>query len=330
MSVPIVTIFGGSGFIGRQVAQRMARAGWRVRVAVRRPEEAGFVRPYGFVGQVEPIQANIRDDASTRAAITGATAVVNCTGILSESGKQTFDALLDDGPARIARIAAETGVQSLVHVSAIGADSDSDSAYAAGKGRGEAAVQAAFPRAVILRPSVVFGDGDGFFNKFASMARISPVLPVVGPDAKFQPVYVGDVAEAAARAAAGVVPAGIYELGGPEVVSFRDILARILRIIDRRRLVLAVSTGVMRLPARFLDWVQRITGGLIANTAVTVDQLKLLEKDNVASGQYPGLAEIGIAPTTMDAVLDDYLYVYRPHGQYDEITASARNLRPRT
>jgi NADH dehydrogenase len=330
MSVPIVTIFGGSGFIGRQVAQRMARAGWRVRVAVRRPELAGFVRPYGFVGQVEPIQANIRDEASTRAAIVGATAVVNCTGILSQSGKQTFGAVLDEGPARIARLATEAGVESLVHISAIGADPASPSAYAAGKGRGEAAILAAFPAAVILRPSVVFGVGDSFFNKFASMARISPVVPIVGPETRFQPVYVGDVVEAAARAATGVVPAGIYELGGPETVTFREIMARILRIIERRRLLFAIPAAIARIPARILDFVQRITGGLVANTLVTNDQITLLAKDNVVSGKLPGLAEIGIAPTAMEAVLEDYLYVYRPHGQYAEITASARNLRPRT
>lgn len=329
MSVPIVTIFGGSGFIGRQVAQRMARAGWRVRVAVRRPDEAGFVRPYGFVGQVEPIQANIRDEASTRAAIVGATAVVNCTGILSESGKQTFSVLLDEGPARIARLASEAGVTSLVHLSAIGADPGSPSAYAAAKGRGEAAVLAAFPTAVILRPSVVFGVGDGFFNKFASMARLLPVVPVVGPDTRFQPVFVGDVAEAAARAAIGTVPPGTYELGGPETVTFRQVMARILEITDRRRLALAIPAGAARIPARILDFVQRMTGGLVANTLVTDDQITLLAKDNVASGKLPGFAEIGIAPTAMEAVLEDYLYVYRPHGQYDEITASARNLRPR-
>lgn len=330
MSVPIVTIFGGSGFIGRQVAQRMARAGWRVRVAVRRPDEAGFVRPYGFVGQVEPIQANIRDEASTRAAIVGATAVVNCTGILSPSGKQTFEAILDEGPARIARLAAEAGVTSLVHLSAIGANPDSASAYAAGKGRGEAAVLAAFPNAVILRPSVVFGDGDSFFNKFAAMARLLPIVPVVAPETRFQPVYVGDVAETAARGAVGTLPAGIYELGGPEVVSFRDIMARILKITDRRRLAFAIPPGLARIPAGLLDFVQRITGGLVANTVVTNDQITLLEHDNVISGKLPGLVEIGIVPTAMEAVLEDYLYVYRPHGQFDAITDSARNLRPRT
>lgn len=330
MSVPIVTIFGGSGFIGRQVAQRMARAGWRVRVAVRRPDEAGFVRTYGAVGQVEPVQANIRDEASTRAAIVGARAVVNCTGVLVESGRQTFGALLEEGPARIAQLAAEAGADRLVHLSAIGADPDSKSLYAAGKGRGEQAVLAAFPNAVILRPSVVFGPGDGFFNKFAAMARLFPVMPVVGADTKFQPVYVGDVAEAAARAAVGLVAPGVYELGGPEKVSFRKLIGRILEITDRKRLAIELPPRVARIPAALLDFAQKITGGLLPNTTITRDQVTLLGQDNVVSGKFPGLAEIGITPTAMDAVLETYLYAYRPHGQYDAITASARNLRPRT
>jgi uncharacterized protein YbjT (DUF2867 family) len=330
MSVPIVTIFGGSGFIGRYVAQQMARAGWRVRVAVRRPNEAHFVRPYGFVGQVEPIQANLRDEESTRRVIRGADAVVNCVGVLAEMGKQTFDALLDEGAARIARIAAEEGVDRLVHVSAIGADPASDSQYAAAKGRGEAAVRAAFPGAVILRPSVVFGAEDGFFNKFAAMARISPVLPLVGPDTRFQPVYVADVAAAAAAGATGAAGPGVYELGGPEVATFRELMQRMLKVIQRRRMIVALPFGVARMAAGFLDFMQRTTRGLFSNTVVTRDQLRQLGRDNVVAPGMPGLSELGIRPTAMDAVLESYLYAYRPHGQYDAMTASAGNLRPRT
>ena len=330
MPVPIVTIFGGSGFIGRYVAQRMARAGWRVRVAVRRPNEAHFVRPYGVVGQVEPIQANIRDEASTRRVIRGADAVVNCVGVLAEKGKQTFDALLDEGAARIARIAAEEGVGRLVHISAIGADPATDSQYAAAKGRGEAAVRAAFPGAVILRPSVVFGVEDGFFNKFAAMARISPVLPLVGPDTRFQPVYVADVAAAAAAAATGTAAPGVYELGGPEVATFRELMQRMLKIIHRRRLIVALPFGLARMMAGFLDFLPRVTCGLFTNSVVTRDQVRQLARDNVAAPEMPGLPELGIRPTAMDAVLESYLYAYRPHGQYDAMTASAGNLRPRT
>lgn len=327
MTVPVVTIFGGSGFIGRQVAQRMARAGWRVRVAVRRPEEAGFVRPYGFVGQVEPIQANIRDEASTRAAIAGADAVVNCVGILNEGGRQTFAAVLDEGAARIARLCAEEGVGRLVHVSAIGADPGSDSQYAAAKGRGEAAVAAHFPGATIFRPSIVFGDGDGFFNRLGAIARISPVMPIVGPDTRFQPIYVGDVAQALAAGVTGEAAAGVYELGGPEVATLRELAGRVLAITRRRRMIVTLPGWLARLQASTLDLVQRISGGLVTNGVLTRDQLLLLAHDNVVAPGARGVADLGIRPIEMEAVLASYLYCYRPHGQYDAITDSAQELR---
>lgn len=325
--VPIVTIFGGSGFIGRYVAQRMARAGWRVRVAVRRPDEAGFVRPYGTVGQVEPVQANIRDEASTRRAIAGADAVVNCVGILVASGKQQFETVVAEGAARIARIAAEEGVGRLVHVSAIGADPESPSVYARSKARAEADIQAAFPGAVILRPSIVFGTEDEFFNRFAGMTRFTPALPVIGPDTRFQPVYVDDVAKAAAKAVTEDVAPGIYELGGPEVATFRNLMERMLKVIERRRFVVAVPPGVARVQGRVLDFLQKATFGLWTNTLLTADQVALLQRDNVVSEGARGFAELGIEPVAMDAVLETYLYAHRPHGQYDAITASAENLR---
>lgn len=326
---PIVTIFGGSGFLGRYVTQRMARAGWRVRVAVRRPNEAHFVRTYGFVGQVEPIQANIRDDASTRRVMTGARAVVNCVGILVESGKQRFDDVQTHGAARVARIAAEEGVARLVQISAIGADADSDSRYARSKAAGEAAVRAAFPTAVILRPSIMFGAEDQFFNRFAAMARWSPVLPLVGADTRFQPVYVDDVAAAAAKAAIEEVPPGLYELGGPEIETFRALMQRMLAIIERRRVVLALPGGLARAQAAFLDGLQRLSSGLFTNHLLTQDQIRQLARDNVVAPEAWGFAELGITPTPMDAVLESYLYSYRVHGQYEAITASARNVRQR-
>jgi uncharacterized protein YbjT (DUF2867 family) len=327
MSVPLVTIFGGSGFLGRRIAQRMAQAGWRVRVAVRRPNEAGFVRPYGFVGQVEPIQANVRDEASTRRAITGATAVINCVGVLGESGKQTFAAIVDEGAVRVARLAAEEGVARLVHVSALGADSASDSAYARAKGDAEAGVCAAFPTAVILRPSILFGDGDGFFNRFAAMARMTPVMPLIGADTRFQPASVDDVAKAAEMAAVGRAAPGIYELGGPEVLSFRELIERVLAVIRRRRLLLTVPWGVAGVLAGVLDRLQRWTGGLFNNGVLTRDQLKLLRRDNVVSPGARTFADLGIVPTAMAAVLESYLYPYRPNGQYAEIQESAARMR---
>ena len=324
---PIVTIFGGSGFLGRYIAQRMARAGWRVRVAVRRPNEAIFVRTYGVVGQVMEYQANVRDDASVRAAIQGAHAVVNCVGILGESGRQTFAAVHAEGPARVARIAAEMGVGRLVQISAIGADPASASDYARTKAAGEAAVQAAFPAAVILRPSIMFGVEDGFFNRFATMARWSPVLPVVGPETKFQPVYVDDVAQAAALAVTTAVPAGVYELGGPEVATFRDLMLRLLAIIERRRVIIALPWRVARAQASFLDFLQRASFGLFTNSLLTRDQVKQLSRDNVVSPGAKGFADLGIAPTPMEVILPAYLWTNRPSGQYAAIKASARHLR---
>lgn len=313
---PFVTIFGGSGFIGRYVTQRMARAGWRIRVAVRRPNEALFVRPYGAVGQVEPVQANIRDEASTRRAIAGATVVVNCVGIMLEQGRQGFDAVQDEGAGRVARIAAEEGVARLVHISAIGADAASASLYARSKAAGEAAVSAAFPRAVILRPSVVFGVEDKFFNRFASMARFMPAVPLVGGGTRFQPVYVDDVAAAAEAAATRDVAPGVYELGGPEVATFRELMERMLGIIQRRRVLLPVPFGLARPLAATLDFAQRASFGLFANTVLTRDQVRLLARDNVVAEGARGFDALGIEPRAMDGLLASYLYAYRRTGQY--------------
>jgi uncharacterized protein YbjT (DUF2867 family) len=324
---PIVTIFGGSGFVGRYISQRMARAGWRVRVAVRRPNDANFVRTYGVVGQVEPVQANIRDDASVRRAIHGARAVVNCVGILVASGRQTFPAVQAEGAARVARIAAEERVERLVQISAIGADPDSESDYGRTKAEGEAAVRAAFPAAVILRPSIIFGIEDGFFNKFAAMSRWTPILPVVGPDIRFQPVYVDDVAQAAAKAVTEGIEPGIYELGGPEVATFRELLERMLVIIERRRWVVAIPFGLAELQGSLLDLLQRLSFGLFTNTLITRDQVALLADDNVVSPDARGLPELGITPTPMAAILESYLFAYRKSGQFAKIKASVAGLR---
>lgn len=324
----LVTIYGGSGFVGRYIARRLAKDGWRVRVAVRRPNEALFVRPFGSVGQVEPIACNIRDDASVRAAMRGADAVVNCVGILNGLGRNSFDAVQHEGAGRIARIAAEEDVTSLVHISAIGADVNSDAQYARSKGKGEAAVLAAFPGAVILRPSVIFGSEDQFFNRFAGMARFSPVLPLVGADTKLQPVYVDDVARAAVAGVDGKAAPGIYELGGPDVASFRDLVKMVLGVIRRRRLVIGMPSAIAGLGAMALDTVQSLTGGLIENRVLTRDQLRLLVKsDNVVASGAKGLADLGITPTAPLAVLPEYLWRYRPSGQYAAIKESAKTLR---
>ena len=323
----LVTIIGGSGFVGRYIARRMAKEGWRVRVAVRRPNEALFVKPYGTPGQVEPVACNIRDDASVRSVLAGADAVVNCVGVLNGVGKNTFDAVQAEGAGRVARIAASLGIARLVQISAIGADAQSDSDYARTKGQGEAAVLAAFPSAVILRPSIIFGTEDQFFNRFAAMTRMGPILPVVGANTRFQPVHVDDVAQAAVRGAIGAAAPGIYELGGPEVDTFRGLMGRMLKVIQRRRVVVNMPFFVARIMGFGFDMIQAVTLGLIENKMITRDQVKNLARDNVVSLGAKGLADLGITPTAMEAVLPEYLWRYRASGQYAAIKDSAKNLK---
>jgi len=320
----LVTIFGGSGFVGRYVARRLAKNGWRVRVAVRRPNEAMHVKPYGVPGQVEPVLCNIRDDASVASVMNGSDAVVNCVGILAEVGKNSFDAVQADGAARVARIAAEQGVGQMVHLSAIGADADSESDYARTKAEGEAAVVAAFPTAVVLRPSIIFGPEDDFFNRFAGM--MGPVLPLVGGETKFQPVYVDDVAQAAVLAVEGQAEPGIYELGGPDVRSMKELMHEMLSVIRRRKLIVNLPFFVGSLMGWSFDLVKKLSFGLIKGP-ITADQVKLLRKDNVVSDTSKGFADLGLTPSATEAVLPDYLWRFRPSGQYLAIKESAKNLR---
>ncbi len=321
----MVTIFGGSGFVGRYVARRLAKEGWRVRVAVRRPNEAIFVKPYGAVGQVEPVFCNIRDDDSVRAVLNGADAAVNCVGILAPNKKNTFDSVQADGAERVARISAEMGVETLTHISAIGADVESDSDYQRTKGEGEAGVLEHFPTATILRPSIVFGPEDEFFNRFASMATMGPVLPVIGAETKFQPVYVDDVAMAAVKGVNGEAH-GIYELGGPDVQTFRELMVEMLGVIRRRRLIVNVPFFAANIMATAFAVVSFCTAGLISGP-VTRDQVRNLSKDNTVSEDAKGLGDLGIKPTALEAILPSYLWRFRPSGQYDAIKESAKNLR---
>lgn len=321
----LVTIYGGSGFVGRYIARRMAKEGWRVRVAVRRPNEALFVKPYGSVGQVEPILCNIRDDASVAQAMSGADAVVNCVGILNQIGKNKFDAVQHEGAERIARLAAAAGIETMVHLSAIGADAEADSDYARTKALGEEGVLAHMPNALILRPSVIFGPEDDFFNRFADQARFGPILPIAGADTKFQPVYVDDVAQAAVKGILGEAT-GTYELGGPEVKSLRGLLQDMLSSIHRRRLIVNLPFFAAGLVAFGFDLLQTITLGLFTNSIVTRDQLRSLRNDNVVAADAKTLADLGIQETPMNSVLDSYLWRFRPSGQYDAIKNSAKNL----
>lgn len=323
----LVTIYGGSGFVGHNITRKLAEAGWRVRVAVRRPNEALFVRTYGTPGQVEPVPCNIRDEASTRAALQGASAVVNCVGTLDWRGRNQFAAVQAEGAGRIARLAAAEGVARMIHFSAIGADPEAPSRYGRSKAEGEARIRDAFPAAVILRPSAVFGPGDGLFERFASLARLGPVMLLPHARSRLQPVFVGDVAEAALSAATGDIAPGIIELGGPEVVTLRTVLRRTLRVIERRRLVLPVAAGLMRIPAFAFDMTEAVTFGLIRNRVLTRDQIAMLARDNVVSPGARTLDEFGITPRAMGPILPDYLWRFRPSGQYSAIKASARNLK---
>ena len=322
----LVTIYGGSGFLGRYIAWRMAKAGWRVRVAVRRPNEAVFVRTYGNVGQVEPVFCNIRDDASVQSVLMGADAVVNCVGTFDIRGKNNFQAIQADGAERVARLAAKEGVARMVQISAIGADKKSDSVYAQTKAKGEDAVLSHMPDAVILRPSVIFGPEDEFFNRFAAMTRLGPVLPVVGDKTKFQPVYVDNVAEAAAKAVTGEAEPGIYELGGPDVNTFRELMQEMLKVIRRRRLILNIPFWAANLMAFGMEALQMVTFGLF-KPQITRDQVRSLRTDNIVSGSAKGFSDLGIKPVATEAVLPDYLWRFRSGGQYQAIRDSARNLR---
>jgi len=311
----LVTIFGGSGFLGRHLTQALAKRGWRVRAAVRRPDLAGHLQPLGMVGQIHAVQANLRYPDSVARAVAGADAVVNLVGILHEGGRQTFSAVQAQGPRIVAEAAAKAGVESLVQVSAIGADANSPADYARSKAAGEAATLAAFPTAVIMRPSIVFGPEDQFFNRFADMARFLPFLPLIGGgETKFQPVYVGDVAEAISRALEGAAkPGATYELGGPEVKSFKALLEYILAITGRSRALVPLPFPVARLQASVME--------LLPSPMLTVDQVRMLETDNVVGEEAIAakrtLAGLGVTPTTIEAVVPGYLYRFRKHGQFE-------------
>ena len=310
MAQRLATVFGGSGFIGRYVVRNLARDGWLVRVAVRRPDEALFLKTAGVVGQVTPLAANLRDRASVAHAIVGADAVVNLVGILHESGRQRFQAVQAEGARMIAEEAARAGAARLVHVSAIGADANSGSSYARTKAEGEAAVRQAFPAATILRPSIVFGPEDDFFNRFGRMALLSPALPLIGGGrTRFQPVYVGDVADAIVTAIETPGTAGqLYELGGPKVYSFAELMRLLLDNLGRRRMLVPLPFPIASLMGSVMQ--------CLPNPQLTADQVKLLKRDNVVSEGANGLASLGITPTSVETILPTYLDRFRARSYY--------------
>jgi NADH dehydrogenase len=331
----LVTVFGGSGFLGRHVVRALAKRGYRIRVAVRRPDLSLFLQPLGRVGQIVAVQANLRYPDSIVRAVEGSDVVVNLVGILQETGKQSFLRLQADGAGEIARAAAAIGAP-LVHVSAIGADAHSPSVYARTKAQGEARVFEAGGDAVILRPSLVFGPGDSFFNRFASLARALPVLPLAGAQSRFQPVYVADVAEAVARAVEGRVPAGkIYELGGPEVETLDALVRYMLKVTLRKRTVLDLPRPAAMLQARALEIVDTLTLGLLpASLKLTRGQVTLLQSDIVVSEAAKAdgrtLEGIGLQPTAMEAVVPGYLWRFRKAGQFSKPEGPSESEVPET
>ncbi|MBI1199025.1 MAG: NAD(P)H-binding protein [Phenylobacterium sp.] len=316
----LVTVFGGSGFVGVQAVRFLAKAGWRVRVAVRNPNLAYRMRLMGDVGQIDVVQANVRNKDSLQRALEGATASLNLVGILYESGRQGFQAVQTMGAKNVAEAAKAQGVERAIQMSAIGADPESASKYARTKGEGEAAVREVFPDAAIVRPSIVFGPGDGFFEKFAKLAQLSPVLPLVGGGhTRFQPAFVGDVGKALAKIVTDPASAGqTFELGGPGVYSFRELMELMMAETGQRRLLLPLPFPAAAMLGSLAD-----LAAFLIPPPITADQVALLKSDNVTSGQFPGFAELGITPATLEAVLPTYLYTYRKGGQYADQEARA-------
>ncbi len=308
----LVTVFGGSGFVGRYLVALLAQKGYRVRVGVRRPNEALFLRTMGGVGQVQPVQANIRDDRSCAAAMAGAKAVVNLVGILSESGVQNFDAVHRGGARRLATLAADAGITNFIQMSALGADAESKSTYAQTKAAGEKAVLEALPAAILVRPSIIFGPEDQFFNRFAAMARIAPALPLIGGGStRYQPVYVKDVAAAISALLERADMAGkVVELGGPEVATFRQLMELTLKEIGRKRFLATVPFFQAKLLGAVLQW--------LPSPMLTSDQVELLRYDNVVSENALSFVDLNIRPTAMAVILPAYLYRFRRTGQFAE------------
>lgn len=317
MTGKLAVVFGGSGFVGRNVVRELAKRGWRVRVAVRRPHLAQFLRPMGAVGQIQLKQCNIRYRPSIEEALKGADAVVNLVGILHQEGAQSFDAVQSRGAAAIAECARAAGIENFVQLSAIGADPDSASAYARTKAEGERAVRDLVPTAAIMRPSIIFGLEDNFFNKFAAMAMMSPALPMIGGGkTKFQPVYVDDIADAICAALENPEARGkTFELGGPRVYTFKELMQLMLSEIGRKRILAYVPFPV----ASMLGFAGQIAGLLpFVDPPLTADQVTLLKTDNVVAEGALALADLGVAPHTVESILPSYMVRYRKYGQFAE------------
>jgi len=307
-----VTVFGGSGLIGRHTVRALAAAGYRIRVAVREPNHAMFLLPAGHVGQIQIVKCNVRNEEQVAAALRGADAAVNLVGVLYSRGKQSFQALHKEAPAAIARAAKAAGVKTFIHVSTMGISPESESAYSRSKALGDEAARAEFPATTLIKPSIIFGPEDDFFNKFANLARYLPALPLIGGgNTKFQPVFVGDVADAILACVRDPATRGkTYELGGPDVLTFKQILEIILKVTERKRLLVTIPFWFSYLEAFFLQFLPK--------PLLTPDQVTFLKSDNVVTRGALTFADLGIVPDSLEAVLPSYLWRFRARGQYSE------------
>ena len=323
MATKLITVFGGSGFVGRHLVRALAKRGHRIRVAVRRPDLAFHLQPLGSVSQIQPIQANLRYPASVDAAVKSADAVVNLVGILAESGRQTFSSVQSEGARNVAKACQNANISNFVQMSALGADSNSSSVYAQTKAYAEHIASQLVPNATIIRPSIVFGPEDNFFNQFAGLAKVLPALPLIGGgDTKFQPVFVGDVAELIAKAIDGEIKLGqTYELGGPDVMSFKEILQYILDVTGRKRLLVPIPFPIAMVQAAIMEW--------LPGQMLTRDQVRLLQQDNVVSvealAEHRTLNGVGIKAASVSAIVPTYLYKFRKTGQFEKINKVEHN-----
>jgi NADH dehydrogenase len=325
-SSPIATIFGGSGFVGRYIVRRLVKSGWRVRAAVRYPNQALFLKTYGEVGQVEILQCSIFDRKSLQVTIPGSKVVINAVaGLLNETVRKKFKQYYIEGPGLIAEVCSEFSVESFIHISSVGVDKNSRSLYSSSKAKGEERVIHNFPNAIIIRPSLIFGHEDRFFNRYASMACYSLIVPLVGQNTKFQPVYVDDIAKAIESILIRPSVKGIFELGGPEVLSFNELVQKTLLVIRRKRLIVSIPFSIAKLMAITFELVNKVTFGLI-KPAFTTDNVEQLKKNNIVGIAEKSFKDLYIKPQAIDTIIPLYLYSFRQHGQYHDLTKSSKTL----
>ena len=321
---PIATVFGGSGFVGKYIVRRLVKCGWRVRVAVRNPNNAIFLKTFGEIGQVEVFRCSIFDPMAVSQCISGSTVVINAVaGLLNETSKKKFKQYYVDWPEFLALLSTKLDVKRLIHISSIGVDKGSNSVYSSSKAKGEEKILEHFANTVILRPSLIFGHEDLFFNRYASIASYSLIVPLIGPSTKFQPVYVDDVALAVEKVLKDSILSGVFELGGPQIMTLKQAINKMLLVIRRKRILLSIPFGPANLIARVFTTISKLSLGLV-KPPFTVDNVQQLKTDNIVCKMERSFEDLDIKPQNIDTIIPLYLYSYRPYGQYNEITTSAK------